>query len=113
MSKLLFGLFCLTALSIGCSSMPAESELTPVSEQEFSNLMNNDNAKITNLYNKMATNQTSACMQDKSEFGLTEICKSFEHNLIFIKRNNQVIFQSPIFVQEEKIQNNPVVDLSI
>lgn len=113
MNKILFGLFCLTAFLIGCANLPARSDLTPVSEEELATLLHSDNAKIATLYNSMESKQTSACMHDKSAFGVTEICKSFEMNVIYIKRNNQVIFQSPIFVQEEVTQIKQSMDLSI
>lgn len=90
-----------STLFMSCSSLKKGSDLSPVSDAEFNQILNKDNIRIEKMYQKLMKLSVSSCVYEKYEFGTTEVCSLLEKNLIYIKRNNQVIYQSNIIEPDE------------
>jgi hypothetical protein len=95
-------------LTTSCATAQEKTDLTPLTESEVTLLINKNSIQLNNIFNQVVNRSTSSCMKERSEFGLTEVCKSFEHNIIYIQINNKVIFQSQIFTQQEKEEEHKV-----
>ena len=86
-----------------CSGLKRDNDLNPVSDLEFNEIINKDNKKIELMYNSLIKMGVSSCIYEKYEFGTTEVCSSYERNVIYVKRNNVIIFQTHIVKPDPSI----------